>query len=287
MGAAGQNRNTGKSIADAANLGFFFIVLSGLYMWFPRKLTWQHWRPSVWFRGGLSGKARDWNWHNTIGVWCWVPLVLVVGSGVIMSYPWASNLLYTMTGSPLPPQPGVGGPGRGGPGKGDVKGPGRGVPAPGPGFGGGFGGFGGGPPANWDGLDQAWPKAERQVAGWKSIRVQGSANVNAPFNFVIDRGDGTQPQLRGTLTVNRATGAVVNWADFSSNSTGQQLRLLARFTHTGESLGVWGQAIAGIATLGGAVMVYTGLALSLRRLFAWRRRRKQQTEPELIKVGAA
>ena len=287
MGAGGQNRNTGKSIADAANLGFFFIVLSGLYMWFPRKPTWQHWRPSVWFRGGLSGKARDWNWHNTIGVWCWVPLVLVVGSGVIMSYPWASNLLYTMTGSPLPPQPGVGGPGRGGPGKGDVKGPGRGGPAAGPGFGGGFPGFGGGPPANWDGLDQAWPKAEQQVAGWKSIRVQGSANADAPLTFAIDRGDGTQPQLRGTLMVNRSTGAVMNWADFSSNSTGQQLRLLARFTHTGESLGVWGQTIAGLATVGGAMMVYTGIALSLRRLFAWRRRRKQQTEPELVKVGAA
>ena len=125
------------------------------------------------------------------------------------------------------------------------------------------------------------------MAGWKSIRVQGSANVNAPFSFAIDRGDGTQPQLRGTLTVNRATGAVMTWADFSSNSTGQQLRLLARFTHTGESLGVWGQTIAGIATLGGAVMVYTGIALSLRRLFAWRRRRKQQTEPEPVKVGAA
>jgi uncharacterized iron-regulated membrane protein len=111
--------------------------------------------------------------------------------------------------------------------------------------------------------------------------------VNAPFSFAIDRGDGTQPQLRGTLTVNRATGDVMTWADFSSNSTGQQLRLLARFTHTGESLGVWGQTIAGIATLGGAVMVYTGIALSLRRLFAWRRRRKQQTEPELVKVGAA
>ena len=294
MGASGQNRNTGKSIADAANLGFFFIVLSGLYIWFPRKLTWQHWRPSVWFRGGLSGKARDWNWHNTIGVWCWVPLVLVVGSGVIMSYPWASNLLYTMTGSPLPPQPGAG---RGGPGKGDVKGPGRGPEGRGPGgpaaegrggpggFGGGFGGFGGGPPANWDGLDKAWSKAEQQVAGWKSIRVQGSANVNVPFSFAIDRGDGTQPQLRGTLTVNRATGEVANWADFSSNSTGQKLRLLARFTHTGESLGVWGQAIAGMATLGGAVMVYTGIALSLRRLFAWRRRRKQQTEPELANAG--
>ena len=300
LGASGPNRTTGKTIMDAGNLAFFFIVLSGLYMWFPRKLTWQHWRPSVWFRGGLSGKARDWNWHNTIGVWCWVPLVLVVGSGVIMSYPWASNLLYTMTGSPLPPQLGPGGPGRGGPGRGDAKGPGRagegrGPRGPavegrgpgGPGFGGGFGGFGGGAPANWDGLDQAWPKAEQQVAGWKSIRIQGSANVNAPFTFAIDRGDGTQPQLRGTLTVNRGTGAVMSWADFSSNSTGQQLRLLARFTHTGESLGVWGQAIAGIATLGGAVMVYTGIALSLRRLFAWRRRRRQQIEQEPVKVGAA
>jgi len=289
MGASGQNRNTGKSIADAANLGFFFIVLSGLYMWFPRKLTWQHWRPSVWFRTGLSGKARDWNWHNTIGVWCWVPLVLVVGSGVIMSYPWASNLLYTMTGSPPPPQPGAG---RGGPGKGDVKGFGRGAEGRGPGgpagaLGGGFGGFGGGAPANWDGLDQAWPKAEQQVAGWKSIRVQGSANVTAPFTFAIDRGDGTQPQLRGTLTVNRTTGVVMNWADFSSSSTGQRLRLLARFTHTGESLGVWGQTIAGIATMGGAIMVYTGIALSLRRLFAWRRRRNQLTKLEPAKVGAA
>ena len=35
MGAAGRNRNTGKSIMDAGNLAFFFIVLSGLYMWFP------------------------------------------------------------------------------------------------------------------------------------------------------------------------------------------------------------------------------------------------------------
>jgi uncharacterized iron-regulated membrane protein len=309
IGAAGQTQRTGKAIADAGNLVFFFIVMSGLYMWFPRKLSWQHWRPSVWFRGGLSGKARDWNWHNVIGVWCWTPLMLVVGSGVIMSYPWASNLLYTMTGSPLPPQLGAGGPGRGGP---EAQGPGRagggrgagggvegrggpgaaagrgpggpavagrgpGGPGGGPGF--GFGGFGGGAPANWDGLDRAWAKAEQQTTGWKSIRVQGSPNANAPLSFSIDRGDGAQPQLRGTLTVNRNTGALT-WSDFSNNSAGQKLRLLARFTHTGESLGVVGQGIAGVATAGGAVMVYTGIALALRRLFAWRRRRSKQTEIE-------
>ena len=118
------------------------------------------------------------------------------------------------------------------------------------------------------------------------LSLTGQRGTHAPFSFSIDRGDGAQPQLRGTLTVNCGTGAVMNWADFSSNSTGQRLRLLARFTHTGESLGVWGQTIAGIATAGGAVMVYTGLALALRRLCGWRRRRKQQAEPEPASIGA-
>jgi len=279
LGGTGPNRNRGKAVMDAGNLVFFGIVFSGLFLWLPKKFTWQHLRPSLLFRGGLSGKARDWNWHNVIGIWAWVPLVLVVGTGVIMSYPWASNLLYTMTGSPLPPQPGAG-PGRGG-GQGKI-GPGE---AKGPG-GPSFGGFGGGPPANWGGLNAAWAKAEQQVPGWQSIRVQGSANPNAPFTFNIDRGDGGQPQLRGTLVVGR-DGQVVNWADFSSNSTGQKLRLLARFTHTGESLGVWGQTIAGLATAGGAVMVYTGIALALRRLFGWRRRRTQLQTDRTVSVTHA
>jgi hypothetical protein len=200
----------------------------------------------------------------------------VVGSGVIMSYPWASNLLYTMTGSPLPPQIGPGA-GKAAP-AGGKAGPGAGKA--GPGFPGGFGGFGGAP-ANWDGLDLAWSKAGQQATNWKSIRVQGSPNANAPFNFVVDRGDGGQPQLRSTLTISRQ-GQVMNVADFSGNSMGARLRQLARFTHTGESLGVWGQTIAGLATAGGAMMVYTGIALSLRRLFAWRRRRTEMAEPEIV-----
>jgi len=35
-----------------------------------------------------------------------------------------------------------------------------------------------------------------------------------------------------------------------------------------------GQTIAGLASLGGAFLVYTGLALALRRLAAWLKRRR-------------
>ena len=81
---------------------FLFLVMSGLYLWFPRKKTWASFRKILWFRGGLSGKARDFNWHNVAGFWCCVPLFFLVLSGVVMSYPWASNMVYRAAGSEPP-----------------------------------------------------------------------------------------------------------------------------------------------------------------------------------------
>jgi uncharacterized iron-regulated membrane protein len=62
-------------------------VTSGVYLWWPKQWTWRHLRPAVWFRRGLAGKARDWNWHNTLGLWCAAPLLIVVLTGVVMSFP--------------------------------------------------------------------------------------------------------------------------------------------------------------------------------------------------------
>src|SRR5689334_17324893 len=64
--------------------------------------SWSAFKSVIWFARGLGGKARDWNWHNVIGFWCALPLFFIVLTGVIMSYPWANNLLYRITGSELP-----------------------------------------------------------------------------------------------------------------------------------------------------------------------------------------
>jgi hypothetical protein len=65
---------------------------------------------------------------------------------------------------------------------------------------------------------------------------------------------------------------VVKWEPFSALSTGRQWRSYLRFAHTGEVAGLAGQTIAGLASLGGAVLVYTGISLAVRRLWAWRER---------------
>jgi len=75
-------------------MAFLFIVVSGIYLWWPRRWSMQNLKAIMLFRGGLSGKARDFNWHNVIGVWSMIPLFFIVFSGAVISYPWVSGLVY-------------------------------------------------------------------------------------------------------------------------------------------------------------------------------------------------
>ena len=79
---------------------------------------------------------------------------------------------------------------------------------------------------------------------------------------------------RSQLTLDASTGAVVRWEPYAATSLGQKARGWVRYAHTGE-LGGWpGQVLAGAACLGGVFLVWTGLALALRRWLAWRGARR-------------
>ena len=62
-----------------------------------------------------------------------------------------------------------------------------------------------------------------------------------------------------------ATAAVVKWEPFAGYNLGRTIRSWVRPVHTGEAGGPIGQFIAALASAGGAVLVYTGLALAWRR----------------------
>jgi uncharacterized iron-regulated membrane protein len=112
------------------------------------------------------------------------------------------------------------------------------------------------------------------VPEWRSINLRLPASPAAPAVFAIDSGNGGQPQLRATLTLDAATGEVVRWEPFASQTAGRRLRSWSRFTHTGEYYGLIGQTIAGLVSGGAVVLVYTGLALALRRFTSWMRTRR-------------
>ena len=252
----GASRATGRLVTGIANVCFFFIVVSGIYLWVPRLWTRLQFAQGLWFRRGLPGKARDFNWHNVIGIWSALPLAVVVAGAVPISFPWASNLVYRAVGDTppsapaRPPAPGGGAADRGRSGE-------RRPAAP----------------LSFAGLDAAWRAAESHVPAWRTISARLAGPADAPFTLTIDEGYGGQPQKRGTLTVDRATGAITSWDTFDQLSPGRRARSWLRFVHTGEYYGLAGQTVAGLVSAGGAVLVYTGLALAWRRLVAWLRRR--------------
>ena len=262
LGASGASRNTARAVTGACNLGFLFIVASGIYLWWPRKRNWSQFKNILWFKRGLPGKARDFNWHNVIGVWSAIPLFVVVLSALPISFPWANALVYRAVGEEPPAQRGR----EGGPARGREE---RSVPS-------------------LEGLNSLWSRAEQQVEGWRTINVRVPESNRAPVVFAIDTGEGGQPQHRSTLTLDRATGDVVSYEAFADQSLGRRLRSISRFAHTGEVLGIPGQTVAGLATAGSVVLVWTGLALAWCRGRAWMKRRAaERVDPISTQSSAA
>jgi uncharacterized iron-regulated membrane protein len=278
VAASGPSRPLGRAVTGASNLAFLFIVMSGLFLWWPRSWKWSTVRNVTWFKAGLRGRARDFNWHNTIGLWSAIPLAVIVAGGVVISYPWATALVYRAYDEAPPPARAAartGGPG------------GRGA---------GAGARGGGPGTRLEGsaagaraersrpvlphlegvsLDTMIAKASTQMPDWKTISLALPAPDAPRVVLTLDSGDGGQPQKRASLTLDRRSGETVRWDPFSSQSSGRKARTWLRFAHTGEVYGIAGQTLAGLVTAGGAVLVWTGLALALRRFTAWRRRARE------------
>ncbi len=246
---AGDNRPVGKAITGACNLVFLFLAISGLYIWLPRMLTWKLIRPVMWFRGGLRGKARNFNWHNVIGFWTSVFLIIFTLTATVISYQWASNLLYSLTGNEVPAAQGSGSGGR------------EGQQSEQPNV----------YPTN---LDALWPAAEARAPEWRSISLRLPIEKNAAV-FTIDEGIYWNMFARSTLTVDAESAAVTKWDPYGGRNAGQQLRSWFRFTHTGETGGIIGQIIGFIACVGGAVLVWTGFSLAFRRFGKWIRKRSE------------
>jgi uncharacterized iron-regulated membrane protein len=270
---AGALRTQMKAVTGASNLMFLLLVLSGIWLWWPKRLTVAALRNGLWFRRGLSPKARDFNWHNTIGFWTAIPLCAVVASGVFISYRWPGLWLDRLLGSPeeraaaiAAMAPVSGSDGRDGTGA-AAGGRERGHDAD-------------RAPDGNDATDALAPLqafvdvAAREVPAWRSLTLTLPAAGDRVVTAVAAEGNTYRPDLRTTLRLDAHDGALTEAIGYGALSRSRQIRAWVRFGHTGEVFGIAGQTVATLASLGGVFLVWTGLALSLRRLAAWHRRRR-------------
>ncbi|RKQ72004.1 putative iron-regulated membrane protein [Litorimonas taeanensis] len=254
----GESRKTGRAITGASNLIFLFIVISGLYLWLPKIWRWSFVKLNLFFRRKLpNSKARDYNWHHVFGIWALVPLFFIVISGVVISYSWAGNLAYTLVGEDAPQR----------------RGPPRAAA-----------------PENKNApndkpviltstLQDAYDVITAESDGkWTSARVSIPKKADAPIaSITLNYGKGVVADYRDTYSYDLVASEITKVASSKEASRGRKLRTWLRFIHTGEQYGFIGQTIAGLSTLAACFLVYTGLALSFRRLIIpiFRRRRRK------------
>lgn len=242
----GDAQKTGQSINSAAALVFFFLILSGLVLWIPKRWTRRGVKVITLFQKGLKGRAWNWNWHNVLGFWFALPLLVICSTGLIIAYPWANALLFRALGeAPPPPKtpPGGGKPGMGGRAAGGPQ----------------------AAAASTAGWNLAFEFAKESSETWRTIQFQFPQGKEAVFN-VFD-GHRGRPDLKRTVTVDLASGELRKIEKFEDQSNGRKLRQWVRWAHTGEA-GSWiGQSVAGLSAAAAVMLVWTGLALAWRRFF--------------------
>jgi len=249
----GDNRSSARIVTGAANLMFLFLVLSGIYLWLPEIYARAALRARVWFNASNSNaNARNFNWHHVFGFWAALPLVVIISTATVFNYTWANNLVYQLAGEEPP-----------------VRGGSASVEAPNP------------APVSRLPYADLVDTAKTYSEDWRTITLTIPAAEANSANLTLDEGDGGQPQKRHVLTLDVSDGEVIKWAPFTSQSAGAQARRWVRFLHTGEALGLTGQTIAGIASFAAILMVWTGLALALRRFLRWLTKLRKTREVEV------
>ena len=248
----GDNRSSARVVTGAANLMFLFLVLSGIYLWLPKIFAWATLRSRILFtRQNSNTQARDFNWHHVFGFWAAIPLLVIISTATVFNYSWANNLVYRLAGEEPPIRSSVS----------DET-------------------------ANAVVADRI-PYAELVDTAktysdeWRTLSLRIGDTTSTATTITIDEGDGGQPQKRHALTLDVSSGDVITWAPFTSQTAGRQARRWVRFLHTGEALGITGQTIAGLASFAAILMVWTGLALAIRRFLRWLARQRRTREVEV------
>ncbi len=237
----GKFSQNGREINGIANVIFIVLVLSGLYLWLPKRFNKRAFKQRLTLSGKYPNKtARNSQWHNVFGLYMAPVLFVVVVTAVFFSYKWPGKILKELvsTESVALAQPI------------EISAQQAAMQLP---------------------IALQLTKLNVLYPQWQNIQFSLAPVPTDSKLYQVDNGNGGEPQKRVKVLLNTLTGEVIQQKKFEQLSTYSKMRSYIRFLHTGEVFGPIGQTIAGLASLFACLLVYTGAMLSWRR---WRNSRK-------------
>lgn len=284
LGVTGERRPLMRTFTGAANIAFLLLVLSGLYIWWPKRLTKAAFKTAAVFNPRLSGKARDFNWHNSLGFWSAIPLAFVILTGVFISYSWPGQWMDRLWGSEKERAAAIKAMNTPSVPEGEARGAGPAGAARDGGSRDGASRDGASrasvPTRTLASLDAMTLTVQHTHPEWQSITVTPPGPKDSVVQLAVAEGNTYRPDLKTQYFFDAKSGALRGTTTFDSLSTSRKIRGWTRFGHTGEIFDLTGQAIATFVSVVGAILVYTGLALGWRRMLAFVRRMRRASLAE-------
>lgn len=237
----------GKALTGLSALFILVITLTGIVLWWPKTRQMLTGRLQIKWEAGAKRINHD--LHIVLGLYCSLFLFGLALTGVIMSYRWATEGLFTLTGSK--PTTALAAPQSGAPSS----------------------------PREvaYDAAlrtgQQTYPAAEFWRVGVPK-EATAAVPVSAPSPLPL-RANGLD-----TLFVDRSTGAALGQHLYARQSAGAQLRRMTKPLHTGEIGGLWTKLLALVVTLCSLTFPVTGVILWLNRT------RKQRSKGRRAVVAA-
>ena len=221
----------GKALTGLSAIFMLVITATGIVLWWPKTRDMLLGRLRI--KWGASSKRLTHDLHVVLGFYCSLFLFGLALTGVVMSYRWATESLFTLTGS----RPTVG------------------LVAP-------VSGVGSGRTVAYDAALRTGQATYRGAEFWRVGAPKDSAaaiTVSAPSTLPL-RSLGLD-----TLFVDRNTGAALGQHLYARQTAGAQLRRLTKPLHTGEIGGIWTKILALVVTLCGLTFPVTGVLMWLNR----------------------
>lgn len=81
----------GTMITGISVLCFFFLLLSGIVLWFPRKWTIKGFKKGVLIKPSVSIKRLIYDLHNVLGFYALIPALLIALTGLVFAFTWADT----------------------------------------------------------------------------------------------------------------------------------------------------------------------------------------------------
>lgn len=87
----------GRPIVGVATLIFTFLCISGLILWFPKKIKgWKSFKPGMKIMWKAKWKRFNHDLHNTLGFYSLIFLLIMALTGLTWSFQWYNNGLYKL-----------------------------------------------------------------------------------------------------------------------------------------------------------------------------------------------